>query len=458
MTARIDALVVGAGPAGVTAALQLAALGRQVTLVDARPYVGGALHAWPTPDGPLDAGPHLLTGLGPGQILAEAWGELGVRLPPLRSIRPAAEIVTAAGAAAPSDPAAMRAALSSPRARHALDVLLAAAREMIELPWDVGIPQFFAVPVKAPTFLKLLPLTLAGAFDLLEVPPEDRALLGGYWGFVGMPPAAVSAVFYAYLLRIYLEEGGWRAVEGPGALQAALGEALTAAGVEVRTATKVVALTGRPGARHVRLAPTADAWHPARGLIGELPAGVAARADLVVWTADPRPLADLLDDAPERWRRRLAKTQPTKAGVRGSWRLQDDGPDERLDVRGEFVGEVRADGWLHRYGYLPAGAGDDAVRATRERLAVGLPIAARWTTPAIHAGQLGVADGALYGAAFGPDQVGFDRIQPRTPWPDLYLAGHWTSPGSGVAGAALSGRRAALLTARRRPLLWRRTA
>jgi phytoene dehydrogenase-like protein len=458
MQKRYDALVVGAGPAGVTAALQLAALGRQVTLLDARPHIGGAIHAFATPDGPVDAGPHLLTGLGKGQLLAEAWQELGVVLPPLRSIRPAAEIVTPAGAVAPTDPATMRASLTTPHGRHALDVLLAAAHEMTDLPWDVGIPQFFAVPVKAPTFLKLLPLTLDGAFDLLEVPPEDRLLLGGYWGFVGMPPAEISAVFYAYLLRIYLEEGGWRPVDGLGALQAALAEALSAAGVDVQTSMQVTALGGRPGARQIQLAATAGAWHPARGLVGDPSPSGAATADLVVWTADPRPLAAMLGDAPARWRRCLTETQPTVAGVRGTWRLRDGGPDDRLDVRGDFVGEVRENGWLHRYGYLPAGSDGAAVAELQGRLAADLPIEARWTTPSTHAGQLGVADGALYGAAFGPDQVGFERIQPRTPWPDLFLAGHWTSPGSGVAGAALSGRRAALLTARRRPLLWRRTA
>ncbi len=458
MRERLDALVVGAGPAGVTAALQLAALGRQVTLLDARPHVGGAIHAFATPDGPVDVGPHLLTGLGPGQLLAEAWQELGVQLPPLRPIRPAAEIVTSAGAVAPADPAMLRASLVTPSGRHALDVLLAAAHEMTDLPWDVGIPQFFAVPVKAPTFLKLLPLTLEGAFDLLEVPAEDRPLLGGYWGFVGMPPVEISAVFYAYLLRIYLEEGGWRPVDGLGALQAALAGALVTAGVDVRTSMRVTALGGRPGARLVQMASTARAWHPARGLSGDLPPSGEAVADLVVWTADLRPLATLLGNAPARWRRRLAGTKPTVAGVRGTWRLSDGGPADRLDVRGAFVGEVREHGWLHRYGYLSAGSDEAAVAELQNRLAAHLPIEARWMTPSTHAGQLGVADGALYGAAFGPDQVGFERIQPRTPWPDLYLAGHWTSPGSGVAGAALSGRRAALLTARRRPLLWRRTA
>lgn len=455
---RWDAVVVGAGPAGITAALQLAALGRQVKLLDTRPHIGGAIHAFVTPDGSIDAGPHLLTGLGAGQILAEAWQALGVQLPPLRPIRPVAEIVTPAGVAAPTDPAAMRAALATPRGRHALDVLLAAAHEMTELPWDIGIPQFFAVPVKAPTFLKLLPLTLDGAFDLLEVPAEDRLLLGGYWGFVGMPPAEISAVFYAYLLRIYLEEGGWRPLDGLGTLQAALAVALARAGVDVRTSTRVTALGGRPGARRLETASTEEAWHPARGLVGELRPGGAAVADLVIWTADPRPLAAMLTDAPARWRRRLAATKPTVCGVRGTWRLADESPAERLDVRGEFVGEIRERGWLHRYGYLPAGSDDAAVASLQQRLAADMPSEARWTTPSTQAGQLGVSDGALYGAAFGPDQVGFERIQPRTPWPDLYLAGHWTSPGSGVAGAALSGQRAALITARRRPLLWRRTA
>lgn len=53
-------VVLGAGPAGLTAALRLAEAGREVTLVDRLPFVGGAAASRPIGDGDarMDFGPH----------------------------------------------------------------------------------------------------------------------------------------------------------------------------------------------------------------------------------------------------------------------------------------------------------------------------------------------------------------------------------------------------------------
>jgi len=52
-------------------------------------------------------------------------------------------------------------------------------------------------------------------------------------------------------------------------------------------------------------------------------------------------------------------------------------------------------------------------------------------------------EGAAYGWEQSPDQAGPRRLPPRTPIENLYLAGHWTFPGGGVASVAVSGRIAA---------------
>ncbi len=52
-------------------------------------------------------------------------------------------------------------------------------------------------------------------------------------------------------------------------------------------------------------------------------------------------------------------------------------------------------------------------------------------------------EGAAFGWEQSPDQVGPRRLAPRTPIENLYLAGHWTCPGGGVASAVVSGRMAA---------------
>ena len=53
--------------------------------------------------------------------------------------------------------------------------------------------------------------------------------------------------------------------------------------------------------------------------------------------------------------------------------------------------------------------------------------------------------GAAYGWAVTPDQSGTKRLSPITPIKNLYLAGHWTTPGPGVSAVAASGWRAAQL-------------
>jgi phytoene desaturase len=49
-------------------------------------------------------------------------------------------------------------------------------------------------------------------------------------------------------------------------------------------------------------------------------------------------------------------------------------------------------------------------------------------------------EGAAYGWEQSPDQSGPRRLPPRTPIQNLYLAGHWTYPGGGVASVTVSGR------------------
>jgi phytoene desaturase len=47
--------------------------------------------------------------------------------------------------------------------------------------------------------------------------------------------------------------------------------------------------------------------------------------------------------------------------------------------------------------------------------------------------------GAAYGWAQVPRQSGIYRLSRTTPIPNLYLTGHWTSPGGGIAGVVASG-------------------
>ena len=50
MTYRFQAVIVGAGPAGLSSAIALAQLGVEVAVVDENPDIGGQIYRQPSPD------------------------------------------------------------------------------------------------------------------------------------------------------------------------------------------------------------------------------------------------------------------------------------------------------------------------------------------------------------------------------------------------------------------------
>ncbi len=61
------------------------------------------------------------------------------------------------------------------------------------------------------------------------------------------------------------------------------------------------------------------------------------------------------------------------------------------------------------------------------------------TTPKTIQQWTGNHQGAAYGWALIPSQSGIYRLQRTTPIPNLFLTGHWTSPGGGIAAVVASG-------------------
>jgi phytoene desaturase len=61
------------------------------------------------------------------------------------------------------------------------------------------------------------------------------------------------------------------------------------------------------------------------------------------------------------------------------------------------------------------------------------------TTPKTIEQWTGNRYGAAYGWAQTPRQSGIYRLQRTTPIPNLFLTGHWTSPGGGISGVVASG-------------------
>ena len=74
---RRHAVIVGAGIGGLCAAARLLAAGFRVTVVERASAVGGKIRAVPSPQGPVDAGPTVLT---MKQVFEDVFAALGARL------------------------------------------------------------------------------------------------------------------------------------------------------------------------------------------------------------------------------------------------------------------------------------------------------------------------------------------------------------------------------------------
>ena len=76
---RYDDVVVGAGPAGLTAAALLARFGRSVLLVDRAPAPGGGLRRFRRGGAWFDTGFHFTGSVRPGELFDHLLGVLDLR-------------------------------------------------------------------------------------------------------------------------------------------------------------------------------------------------------------------------------------------------------------------------------------------------------------------------------------------------------------------------------------------
>jgi 1-hydroxycarotenoid 3,4-desaturase len=479
---QVDTIaVIGAGMGGLSAAIRLAITGRPVVLFDAGACVGGKMRTLPSPAGPVDAGPTVLT---LRDVFDDLFATAGVRLDDRVTLTPlpiVARHLWSDGSSLdlvpdPEANAAAIRALAGPggeaqfRAfgRHTAALRAAFEGAVMRAPGPRLGALSLAAMVRPALWPALMPgVSLASDLRRRFTDPRLRQLFGRYATYVGGLPQSAPAV----LALIWQAEGAgvWAVQGGMARLAQAMGDLARDLGVHIRLNTPVARI--RVDGGQVR------AVQPRDG--DEVP--VAA----VVFSGDPRALSlGLLgpDVAPALPR---TATEPRSLSAR-VWAFAGRPSGVDLSYHTVFFADTEADEFAplarqvnpvaptiyvcaqDRATGTPTGPerfemilnapplphatpeeADPCRHATFSRLArMGLrfdtlPDLHSLTQPQDFDRLFPGSGGSIYGRSPAGVAATFLRPRAQTRIPGLVLAGGGVHPGAGVPMATLSGMHAA---------------
>ncbi len=486
MESRADSVVViGAGMGGLASAIRLAAAGCAVTLLEAQATPGGKMRTVPSPAGPVDAGPTVLTlrqvfddlfalagerledhlTLLPQPVLARHWWADGSRLDLTGEVEADAAAVTAFAGA------------EQATAFRRFDGLARALHDAFEGPvMQAPRPRLGAIlratlsrPVLWPA---LVPgLSLAGLLRRQFRDPRLVQLFARYATYVGGRPTHAPGV----LALIWRAEaaGVWAVQGGMHRLAAALADLARRLGVDLRLSTPARRIA-RQGARVTGVelqdgttlpcAACVFAGDPAalgKGLLGDgfartLPARTMTPRSLSAWVwsfsahAEGPLAADLIhhnvffSPDPKAEFGPIAQGRMPEAPT--LYICAEDRADGSVPAgpeRFEIIVNAPADRPDHPEDFAQCHA-----RTFQRLRQMGLTFSPEpgpegLTTPAMLERLFPGSGGAIYGRSPEGTFAAFARPPARTAVPGLYLAGGGAHPGAGVPMAALSGKHAA---------------
>ncbi|MDO8942402.1 MAG: phytoene desaturase family protein, partial [Desulfobacterales bacterium] len=241
---RFDAVIVGAGPGGLAAALQLAHAGLKVKVLERRNCVGGRTSAIETPDFRFDLGPTFF--LYP-RVLQDIFRSIGRDLHqevPMVRLDPQYRLLFGAGGQldATGDVPRMEAALREFNEHDAGNfqkflednrTKLAKFRPILESPWSRW------TDLLSPTMLKMLPWVRPWASvddDLKRYFHDPRLRLAFCFQskYLGMSPFRCPSLF-SILSFLEYEHGVWHPIGGCSAVSERMAEIAVEMGVEIST-------------------------------------------------------------------------------------------------------------------------------------------------------------------------------------------------------------------------------
>jgi prolycopene isomerase len=479
---RYDVVVVGAGLGGLSAAACLAKAGRSVLLVERQDGPGGNAHAFERGEYTFDPAIHVTAHGYNIEFLDVYLGALGlaerldlVLMDSLYSVAVDGERFTLpVGEQAVVDYfAGLFPAEAEGIARY-VETAAQVTRESQAPPPRVALKDLEAVMEALPMLFKYRSSTLGDAIGEFVSDPQAASLLGAQWPYMGLPPSKLSFMAGTGVWMAFMEQGPVYVRGSFQRLADVLAEAVRGSGGEIVYESEVSRIEVEDG----RVA----------GVVidGERRVG----APLVVSNADAKLTFERLlgeENVPDRFMKRVRRMRPSISAflLYSACTL----PVHELDLASEvFVYEH----WNHDASWEDVQEGrlggmwlsiptlhDRSLAPEGEHLVmftslmpydIGEPweqAKARYAEQAIEKveGVLpGYRDsitfvdsatpetferytlaeqGAIYGWANAPNQVQPKRLPHETPIEGLYLAGHWTDPGTGSVRCLLSGLRTA---------------
>ena len=475
-----DAIVVGSGIGGLTTAGLLCVAGYSVLVLEQHDRPGGYAHGFRRKRYHFDSAVHLISGCGPdgydgGQIIHKTLSCLGVRKD-IDFIRVDPLAVAAYPGFCATVPQTSRAFLQAMRVRFPSE--FENLKKFITLCLDIarqasaGDEILFrsASRGELPVLLKYRRSTLAEVCGEYIRDSKLIAILTANWPYLGLPPSRVSFVYWSTMFIGYLEDGACYCRGGFQRLADTLVDGLKRHGGNIRFKSRVDRICVQN--------------NQVRGVV--LRDGRKYSASRVVANADMHgTVYELIgrENFPKRFLDRMERLKSSLSIF--AVYLATDLDLTKFTLRHESFCYANFD---HEKNYADSCAGkvtwigisipsltDSTLCPAGQHLIllttlVPFEIDASWkkAKTAYISEMLDIAErhlpglgkhllyveggspktmerytgnhrGAAYGWDLSPDQVGPSRIANRSPIEGLFFAGHWTTPGGGVYGAAVSG-------------------
>lgn len=218
MTLKYDVIVIGAGLGGLSVATMLARNGLGVLLLERHNVPGGYATSFVRGRYEFEVALHEMSGIGPPENRGGCYRYLDflgvaekvefLSVPNLyRSVFPDIDLTLPAGRQAFEARLCEAFPNEGSGIRRFLKRVFDLRGDFIKIAKQRGAGSVVSMPWRLPHFFRYLPTTWGQVLDRDVRDPRARGVLSQYWGYVGMPPAEISFLYFATTLAAYVKRG-----------------------------------------------------------------------------------------------------------------------------------------------------------------------------------------------------------------------------------------------------------